>query len=72
MSEGVRGAVALETSLGELEVGVRAGTAAWLDVRSKFGGVHNSMDTADRPEPSDENVEIRARTSYGDIVIRRS
>jgi hypothetical protein len=33
--------------------------------------VHNTLDTADGPEPSDETVEIRARTSYGDILIRR-
>jgi hypothetical protein len=24
------------------------------------------------PAPSDETVEVRARTSHGDIVIRRS
>ena len=26
----------------------------------------------DRPEPSDEQAEVRARTSAGDIVVRRS
>ena len=32
LSEIVRGSVALETGLGDLEVGIREGTAAWLDV----------------------------------------
>jgi len=29
----------LETAAGELEVGIREGTAAWLDVSSKYGRV---------------------------------
>ncbi|MGH3980492.1 MAG: hypothetical protein ACRDRZ_16080 [Pseudonocardiaceae bacterium] len=39
---------------------------------TQFGRVHNRLDTAQGPEPSDETVEVHARTSYGDIVIRRS
>ena len=30
------------------------------------------LDTAGRPEESDETVEVRGRTSYGDITVRRS
>ena len=71
VGEVVRGSVVLETQLGELEVGVREGTAAWLDVSSRFGRVHNSLDAAEAPEPSAESVEVRARTSVGDVVIRR-
>jgi hypothetical protein len=40
-------------------------------VSTQFGRVHNHLDAADGPEPADETVEVRARTSYGDIVIRR-
>lgn len=72
IGEVVRGAVVLGTGFGELEVGIREGTAALLDVRSRFGGVHNSLVASDGPDPSDQTVEVRARTSYGDIVIRRS
>jgi DUF4097 and DUF4098 domain-containing protein YvlB len=67
-----RGSASLKTACGEIEIGIRAGTAARLDVHTQFGRVRNDMDTADSPEPSDETVEVRARTSYGDIVIRRS
>ena len=66
-----RGTVVLETSLGDLEVGIRDGTAAWLDVSSSAGKVHNALDAADAPEASAETVEVRARTSAGDVVIRR-
>lgn len=66
-----RGSVALETHLGDLEVGIREGTAAWLDVSSTAGRVRNALDAADAPEPSAESVEVRARTSVGDVVIRR-
>ena len=71
LGEVVRGSVVLETHLGDLEVGIREGTAAWLDVRSTAGKVHNALEAADAPEPSAESVEVRARTSVGDIVIRR-
>jgi DUF4097 and DUF4098 domain-containing protein YvlB len=67
-----RGSAALKTGFGEIEIGVHAGTAARLDVHTRFGNVLNQLDAADRPEPSDEVVEVRARTGYGDIVIRRS
>jgi DUF4097 and DUF4098 domain-containing protein YvlB len=71
LGEVVRGSVVLETSLGDLEVGIREGTAAWLDVRSKAGQVHNALDAAEAPEPSAETVEVRARTSTGSILVRR-
>jgi DUF4097 and DUF4098 domain-containing protein YvlB len=71
LGEVVRGTVVLETKLGDLELGIREGTAAWLDVSATAGKVHNALDAADAPEPSAETVEVRARTSFGDVVIRR-
>jgi DUF4097 and DUF4098 domain-containing protein YvlB len=72
IGEVVRGSVELVTAYGELEVGIREGTAALLDVRSQFGSVRNSLTASDGPQTSDQTVEVRARTSFGDIVIRRS
>ena len=67
-----RGSVVLETKLGDLEVGIPEGTAAWLDVRSTAGRVHNALDAADGPpDDSADTVEVRARTTAGDVVIRR-
>ncbi len=67
-----RGTAELSTSFGQIEVGIATGTAARLDVQTKFGRVDNQLAAAAKPEPSDETVSVRARTSYGDIVIRRT
>jgi DUF4097 and DUF4098 domain-containing protein YvlB len=72
IGEVMRGSIELGTAYGELEVGIREGTAALLDVRSQFGSVRNLLTASDGPQPSDQRVEVRARTSFGDIVIRRS
>jgi DUF4097 and DUF4098 domain-containing protein YvlB len=71
LGEVVRDSVVLETRLGDLEVGVREGITAWLDVRATAGKVHNALEGADAPDPSAETVEVRARTSAGSVVIRR-
>jgi Putative adhesin len=71
LGEAVRGSVVVETKLGDLEVGIREGTAAWLDARASAGRVHNALDAAEAPEPSVETVEVRARTSAGNVVIGR-
>jgi DUF4097 and DUF4098 domain-containing protein YvlB len=71
VDEVVRGTVSLETGNGRIEIGIRPGTAARLDVSSRFGRVRNLLDAADGPDPSDEVAAVRARTSHGDVVIRR-
>jgi DUF4097 and DUF4098 domain-containing protein YvlB len=72
LGEVVRGSVTLETAMGDLEIGIAEGTAAWLDAHTGFGQVRNELANAAQPEESDETVEVRARTSYGHITIRRS
>ena len=67
-----RGWVSVKTACGELQVGVRAGTAALLDLYTQYGAVHNRLEACDGPAPADGTVEVRARTEYGDIVIHRS
>ncbi|WP_214411871.1 DUF4097 family beta strand repeat-containing protein [Sphaerisporangium fuscum] len=66
------GSVVLETTGGGLELGIREGTAAWLDVSSTYGTVDVSLDPSDGPGQTDQVVEVRAHTAYGDIVIHRS
>jgi Putative adhesin len=72
VGEVVRGSVVLETHAGDVDLGIREGTAAWLDVRSIAGSVHNALDAAEAPEPSAATVEVRARTTVGDVAIRRA
>jgi hypothetical protein len=67
-----RGSASLKTGFGEIEIGIHPGTAARLDVSTQFGHARTLMDPADSPGPSDEIAEVRARTGFGDIVIRRA
>ncbi|MFH9425647.1 DUF4097 family beta strand repeat-containing protein [Streptomyces sp. NPDC017529] len=67
-----RGRIDLRTAVGNLEVGIHEGTAAWLDTHTKYGAVRNALGSAAGPADSDETVEVTARTSTGDIVIRRA
>ena len=67
-----RGSVSLKTAFGGIEIGIHAGTAARLDTGTSFGRVRNELTASSGPEPSDQTAEVRARTSYGDIVIRRA
>jgi DUF4097 and DUF4098 domain-containing protein YvlB len=71
IGEVARGAVTLETAAGSLEVGIRTGTAAWLDLKTIAGRVHNELAAAAGPGNTDETVEVRARTHVGDIIVRR-
>ncbi|MFF8033542.1 MULTISPECIES: DUF4097 domain-containing protein [unclassified Streptomyces] len=72
VGEVVRGTVQLETNYGAIEVGVREGTAAWLDVSSGSGQVRNALTASDTPERTEDTVKVRARTRHGNIDIRRA
>jgi DUF4097 and DUF4098 domain-containing protein YvlB len=72
VGEVARGSVVLASSMGELEVGIAAGTAAWLDLDTGFGQMRNLLDAAAEPGTADETVEVRGHTAHGDITIRRS
>ncbi|MGW0749132.1 DUF4097 family beta strand repeat-containing protein [Streptomyces sp. NPDC002587] len=72
VGEVTSGTVQLETSYGAIEVGVSAGTAAWLDVSSGSGQVRNTLTASDAPEETEDTVKIRARTRHGNIDIRRA
>ncbi|MEU6882218.1 DUF4097 family beta strand repeat-containing protein [Streptomyces sp. NPDC046712] len=72
IGEVARGVMQLQTAAGDVEVGIRESTAAWLDVNSRVGTVRNSLGASASPDTSEETVEIHARTGGGDIVIRRA
>ncbi|AQY20404.1 hypothetical protein T261_04125 [Streptomyces lydicus] len=67
-----RGTVQLETSYGAIEVGIREGTAAWLDVNAGSGQVRNTLTSSEAPEKAEDTVEVRARTRHGNIDILRA
>lgn len=70
--EVARGCAELKTGYGEIEIGIRPGTAARLDVLTRFGRVRNQLSATEAPPASEESLDLHARTSYGDIVIRHA
>ena len=72
VGEVIRDRVVLETAVGEIEVGIREGSAAWLELNSLTGSVRNTLSPTDGPTGTTETVEVKAHTYTGDIVIRRA
>jgi DUF4097 and DUF4098 domain-containing protein YvlB len=71
IDEVAHGTVMAQTAMGAIEIGVREGVPAWLDLSTKFGHVRNELEDAERPPADAAAVEIRAQTSTGDVTIRR-
>jgi DUF4097 and DUF4098 domain-containing protein YvlB len=66
------GSIQVESGYGQITIGVRTGVPAWLDLSSKDGRVRNELDGDHAPDPSEQTVEVGARTQYGDITIQRT
>ncbi len=72
LDEVARGVTVAETACGKVDIAVRAGVAAWLDLHTGFGHVQNMLDAGEQPGPSEATVDVRARSSFGDITVRRA
>ncbi|MGV9879136.1 DUF4097 family beta strand repeat-containing protein [Streptomyces sp. NPDC003006] len=72
VGELVRGTAVLETAAGRLEIGIREGTAAWLDVRTRAGAVSQPLDESEPPTDPADTLKLRARTGMGDITLHRA
>jgi hypothetical protein len=72
IGEVTRGEVVLSSAAGAIDLGVRAGTAAWLDLKTFSGRVRNELPVTPGPGDAADTVAVRARTYLGDITIRRS
>jgi hypothetical protein len=74
IGEVVRGTVSATSKNGAVEVGVRQGSAAWLELNTSVGRVNNELDSAAAPESGEpvDKVEVRASTKLGDVTIRRA
>jgi DUF4097 and DUF4098 domain-containing protein YvlB len=66
------GDVDLKTAFGTVEVGIAHGTAAKLDVKTTFGLLRQELEPAATPPASVKTATVKARTSHGDITIRRA
>jgi hypothetical protein len=66
------GQVSAYSAAGDLAIGVADGVAAWLDVSTSYGRAASSLESTTAPEAGAPTVEVRGRTSYGDITVHRS
>ncbi|WP_405167341.1 hypothetical protein OG203_21060 [Nocardia sp. NBC_01499] len=72
IAEASRGVLRLETAKGELEVGIHPGSAARLETNATAGAVQNLMAPADSARDEADIVQVYARNSYGNIIIRHA
>jgi len=74
IGEVVRGKVSATSKNGRVEVGIREGSAAWLELNTSVGRVYNELAPSDAPEGGEpvDKVEVRASTKIGDVTIRRT
>jgi DUF4097 and DUF4098 domain-containing protein YvlB len=74
IGEVVRGKVSATSKNGGVEVGVREGSAAWLELNAGVGRVYNELAPSDAPEAVEpvDKAEIHASTKLGDVTIRRA
>ena len=74
IGEVVRGKVSATSKTGGVEVGIREGSAALLELNTGLGRVYNELTSADAPEAGEpvDRVEVHASTKLGDIIIRRA
>lgn len=68
----VRGTVRIKAAYGAVHLGVRRGTAVWLDASSEHGVVRSELTADAGPGEGDDTLELHARTGYGDITIHRA
>jgi hypothetical protein len=66
------GSLDARTGFGQIEIGIRDGTAAFLDLGTGYGQVRNDLDRSGPPGPGETTVEVRANSGYGDITINRA
>ncbi len=71
LGEVAQGSVTVTTASGSLEIGIRNGAAAWLDLKTQYGTVYNSLEATDPPASGTTAVEVRTRTAFGDIRVHR-
>jgi len=74
VGEVARGKVSATSRNGAVEVGIREGSAAWLELNTGLGRVYNELDSAEAPEAGEpvDRVEVHASTKLGNITIRRA
>jgi Putative adhesin len=68
VGEGTMGA---HTSVGDISIGIVAGTAAYLDLSTTHGHVDRDLEARSGPAADGPRAHILARTTAGDIEVHR-
>ncbi len=71
LREVATGTVLAETGAGEVEIGLRPGAAAELQLTTRSGTVRDHLGEPDTT-PAESTVLVRATTTHGDILLRRA
>jgi hypothetical protein len=71
LGEVAGGTIKARTSSGSIEIAVRDGVPAELDLTAT-GPVHNHLGLRNHPDPDGRRVDVRATTGFGAITIRRA
>jgi hypothetical protein len=66
------GVVRLENGFAPVEVGVPAGTAAWVDATSEHGSVRNELTSGPAAEATERTVELHLSSQWADVLVRRA
>jgi len=74
VGEVARGKVSATSKNGAVEVGIREGSAAWLELNTGLGRVYNELASADAPDAGEpvDRVEVHASTKLGNVTVRRA
>ena len=64
-----RGRFTVKAASGDVAVGVTAGIPVWTDITTVSGTIRSDLQGAGQPQEGQEHVEVRAKTSSGDIVL---
>jgi Putative adhesin len=65
-------AVTARTARGRIDLAVWDGRPVWLELQTRFGRVHNSLDDIAAPDPGTAAAQVRASTAFGDITVVRA
>ena len=65
------GTIRLDNGYADVDVGVPAGVAAWIDASSAHGRVRSELTPDPAAAESDRSVELHLHANYGNVIIRR-
>ena len=65
------GTIRLDNGHADVDVGVPAGIAAWIDANSAHGRVRNELTPDPAAAAKKRTVELHLHANYGNVIIRR-